>query len=112
MTHSFPTRRCSDLRPRRSDRAGRARGGTDPARFPAPDRARLDRELDPAAAVALSLDVDGDDCTLAADKMGRGDDPHADRVGRSEENTSELQSLMRISYAVVCLKKKKKRRED
>src|SRR3546814_14847399 len=30
-----------------------------------------------------------------------GDDP------RSEEHTSELQSLMRISYAVFCLKKKK-----
>src|SRR3546814_1646276 len=29
--------------------------------------------------------------------------------GRSEEHTSELQSLMRISYAVFCLKKKKKR---
>src|SRR3546814_5552038 len=28
------------------------------------------------------------------------------RVGRSEEHTSELQSLMRISYAVFCLKKK------
>src|SRR3546814_4594379 len=28
--------------------------------------------------------------------------------GRSEEHTSELQSLMRISYAVFCLKKKKK----
>src|SRR3546814_9710755 len=28
-------------------------------------------------------------------------------VGRSEEHTSELQSLMRISYAVCCLKKKK-----
>src|SRR3546814_6570260 len=28
--------------------------------------------------------------------------------GRSEEQTSELQSLMRISYAVFCLKKKKK----
>src|SRR3546814_8980578 len=28
-------------------------------------------------------------------------------VGRSEEHTSELQSLMRISYAVFCLKKKK-----
>src|SRR3546814_10393234 len=28
-------------------------------------------------------------------------------VPRSEENTSELQSLMRISYAVFCLKKKK-----
>src|SRR3546814_5242446 len=27
-------------------------------------------------------------------------------VGRSEEHTSELQSLMRISYAVFCLKKK------
>src|SRR3546814_20768841 len=30
------------------------------------------------------------------------------RDGRSEEHTSELQSLMRISYAVFCLKKKKK----
>src|SRR3546814_6256160 len=29
--------------------------------------------------------------------------------GRSEEHTSELQSLMRISYAVFCLKKKKKK---
>src|SRR3546814_5238200 len=29
------------------------------------------------------------------------------RVLRSEEHTSELQSLMRISYAVFCLKKKK-----
>src|SRR3546814_19330179 len=29
--------------------------------------------------------------------------------GRSEEHTSELQSLMRNSYAVFCLKKKKKR---
>src|SRR3546814_2078124 len=30
-----------------------------------------------------------------------------DTLGRSEEQTSELQSLMRISYAVFCLKKKK-----
>src|SRR3546814_7452573 len=30
-------------------------------------------------------------------------------VQRSEEHTSELQSLMRISYAVFCLKKKKKK---
>src|SRR3546814_4653821 len=38
-------------------------------------------------------------------------DAHAARVerpvARSEEHTSELQSLMRISYAVFCLKKKK-----
>src|SRR3546814_7108548 len=31
--------------------------------------------------------------------------------GRSEEHTSELQSLMRISYAVLCLKKKKDKRK-
>src|SRR3546814_3183576 len=34
-------------------------------------------------------------------QVGRGEQ------GRSEEHTSELQSLMRISYAVFCLKKKK-----
>src|SRR3546814_3179431 len=33
---------------------------------------------------------------------------HVARQRRSEEHTSELQSLMRISYAVFCLKKKKK----
>src|SRR3546814_7611103 len=38
---------------------------------------------------------------LEADRAGVGD------VVRSEEHTSELQSLMRISYAVFCLKKKK-----
>src|SRR3546814_6278247 len=32
------------------------------------------------------------------------------RTRRSEEHTSELQSLMRISYAVFCLKKKTKRK--
>src|SRR3546814_6874744 len=34
-----------------------------------------------------------------------------DRPDRSEEHTSELQSLMRISYAVFCLKKKKKKKQ-
>src|SRR3546814_7067495 len=34
--------------------------------------------------------------------------PFRQGVERSEEHTSELQSLMRISYAVFCLKKKKK----
>src|SRR3546814_1905481 len=37
---------------------------------------------------------------------GRAPEPHRRRL-RSEEHTSELQSLMRISYAVFCLKKKK-----
>src|SRR3546814_5677302 len=35
------------------------------------------------------------------------DEEDADPLPRSEEHTSELQSLMRISYAVFCLKKKK-----
>src|SRR3546814_7079633 len=34
-------------------------------------------------------------------------DDRSPRASRSEEHTSELQSLMRISYAVFCLKKKK-----
>src|SRR3546814_2840492 len=33
-------------------------------------------------------------------------------LGRSEEHTSELQSLMRISYAVFCLKKKTNKQKD
>src|SRR3546814_3601426 len=33
-------------------------------------------------------------------------------AGRSEEHTSELQSLMRISYAVFCLKKKNKKKHE
>src|SRR3546814_6803805 len=33
-------------------------------------------------------------------------DGNANTLARSEEHTSELQSLMRISYAVLCLKKK------
>src|SRR3546814_4639434 len=38
----------------------------------------------------------------------RTDEMHLRKCKRSEEHTSELQSLMRISYAVFCLKKKKK----
>src|SRR3546814_7956168 len=40
-------------------------------------------------------------------RAGAGAEPEAD-AARSEEHTSELQSLMRISYAVLCLKKKNK----
>src|SRR3546814_8203553 len=38
--------------------------------------------------------------------------PGASRPRRSEEHTSELQSLMRISYAVFCLKKKNKKKAN
>src|SRR3546814_5790249 len=40
-------------------------------------------------------------------QKGRSDQASAMGRDRSEEHTSELQSLMRISYAVFCLKKKK-----
>src|SRR3546814_4498707 len=68
--------------------------------------------------LAFRLDADGwqrhaaDDCTrefvallAARDEALRH---HHAITTRSEEHTSELQSLMRISYAVFCLKKKKK----
>src|SRR3546814_8636323 len=48
-------------------------------------------ETQPPPVVELEIDFDG---TIIWN-------------GRSEEHTSELQSLMRISYAVLCLKKKK-----
>src|SRR3546814_4664151 len=42
----------------------------------------------------------------AIDPGAAGQERGAGGAGRSEEHTSELQSLMRISYAVFCLKKK------
>src|SRR3546814_4449893 len=42
---------------------------------------------------------------------GAGEKGRENPDARSEEHTSELQSLMRISYAVFCLKKKKKNKQ-
>src|SRR3546814_4084368 len=47
--------------------------------------------------------------TLGA--CGVSSEPVGTAASRSEEHTSELQSLMRISYAVFCLKKKKQRQQ-
>src|SRR3546814_9252695 len=44
-----------------------------------------------------------------AERRLRGDGERQQHLPRSEEHTSELQSLMRISYAVFCLKKKQDR---
>src|SRR3546814_9318923 len=52
---------------------------------------------DLVAAGDVFLDVDGKGLEFLAERH---------RHGRSEEHTSELQSLMRISYAVFCLKNK------
>src|SRR3546814_3079920 len=50
----------------------------------------------------------GDEAHPPAEAAGLSERAEAARHGddRSEEHTSELQSLMRISYAVFCLKKK------
>src|SRR3546814_8194005 len=52
-------------------------------------------------AQAIVTGFEAGDLAVIIDSTGTGGD-------RSEEHTSELQSLMRISYAVFCLKKKKK----
>src|SRR3546814_7614497 len=68
------------------------------------------RRFDPVGsrqAVAAQLDVAGDQRVLRAEGGELGQGPFAGDRHRSEEHTSELQSLMRISYAVFCLKKQK-----
>src|SRR3546814_10357460 len=73
-------------------------------------RIALGGHLDPAAAdidgvvPGLHLAVETAMHAVIAEQMRIG----LDRA-RSEEHTSELQSLMRISYAVFCWKKKKKK---
>src|SRR3546814_7057800 len=77
-----------------------------------------DRRGGERSGIGLAHRLDGRDPDrrlLAARRAislhGRHPEPAALRIsqgsGRSEEHTSELQSLMRISYAVFCLKKKK-----
>src|SRR3546814_3810246 len=62
------------------------------------ERARGDFLADRSVALAAQQ----------ADAIGDRD-ARQHRLDRSEEHTSELQSLMRISYAVFCLKKKKQK---
>src|SRR3546814_2236364 len=96
----------------------------------------IDAALGEIARLEASLSTWHDDSTLSAYNAGhlatealphdvaavlalcerwrvRTSDAFSCRLGsliRSEEHTSELQSLMRISYAVFCLKKKQNRR--
>src|SRR3546814_10288113 len=60
--------------------------------------AKQARDLIALAALGRQLGLQDGHCPLCG----------TDQDHRSEEHTSELQSLMRISYAVFCLKKKKK----
>src|SRR3546814_8164452 len=69
-------------------------------------QAAVDADVAPRQRKGIDLRVahaeHGDRLRRPARRMGRQATSH-----RSEEHTSELQSLMRISYAVFCLKKKK-----
>src|SRR3546814_8863089 len=82
---------CSSDLHRRAQDQGAGAGGGQPALFPSPD----------AGAALQYRDRQGLQCRHRRQGEARV-------MGRSEEHTSELQSLMRISYAVFCLKKKKK----
>src|SRR3546814_3579206 len=65
--------------------------------------------LTPAEGVTLTVDgyqVDIDDRVALSESLSGA---AVAAILRSEEHTSELQSLMRIAYAVFCLKKKKKK---
>src|SRR3546814_2638659 len=80
------------------------------------------RNLESARPFAETLWRDQDQERADRADPGRGcdqvqyvtDPMHGPRsaLGRSEEHTSELQSLMRISYAVFCLKKKIHNKKD
>src|SRR3546814_9347009 len=56
--------------------------------------------------LAMARRIGADHAIVELDPLLIKRDQH---LPRSEEHTSELQSLMRISYAVFCLKKKKKK---
>src|SRR3546814_9271607 len=87
--HSFPTRRSSDLA-----RYGLGEGFATGATFPFPSRP------------LFPVRVERSRGTHRDGAIPRGISTSLN-ANRSEEHTSELQSLMRISYAVFCLKKKK-----
>src|SRR3546814_18496968 len=83
---------------------------TDPL-FPYPTLFRSsadERQFRPLSPARRRCPQEGPQAGLhAARARGAGgvDQGRGGRCGRSEEHTSELQSLMRISYAVFCLKK-------
>src|SRR3546814_6233496 len=108
MKPAVPTRRSSDLRSlRRRDMKQRAMFG--PVRRIEHRRAVADaaRQYVIDHRAVHALDVTRPLRRAASTRLESEQAAMRSRQTRSEEHTSELQSLMRNSYAVFCLKKKK-----
>src|SRR3546814_7007899 len=83
----------------RSLEPGEVEGGIEAARRADQDNERHDRQQQPAFADIVEHEIGIEEAGEEGQRQfGEGE-------SRSEEHTSELQSLMRISYAVFCLKK-------
>src|SRR3546814_1270677 len=70
------------------------------------------KELERQPRGSMTRAIDADDIAAANLDERKGIAADTSHRGRSEEHTSELQSLMRSSYAVFCLKKKNTHREQ
>src|SRR3546814_3112644 len=79
--------------------------------FTQPVKMRMN-ELIAGVRADVAIKLFGDDLDQLLETGQAVEEVAGGIVGRSEEHTSELQSLMRISYAVFCLKKKKKKKRD
>src|SRR3546814_8909493 len=89
------------------------RVGDAAARAFQPDLVHRVAELDPVLGLVDRLGIGADhlDAIFLERPVVEQGQRGVERGLRSEEHTSELQSLMRISYAVFCLKKKKHRQK-
>src|SRR3546814_1637471 len=108
LTPPFPTRRPSDLALFAQALARLQPGGIVVASA-ANDAGAKSHEADLARIAGPLVSRSKHKCRVFWTQPGAGGgDATLATQWRSEEHTSELQSLMRISYAVFCLKKKKK----
>src|SRR3546814_9148214 len=95
---------------RRHCRSSPARGPPPPRSWPDWRTGSPDRDCPAARRDRRHAHAPTPDRWSSPDPAQRSRFPPSLRdAGRSEEHTSELQSLMRISYAVLCLKKKNKK---
>src|SRR3546814_4482103 len=99
LTHAFPTRRSSDLV---NGHKGCSQFRTVVTGIPA----HSSETEQGVSAVEIAARLTGSIAAMRAENRRRAAPDSPFSPPRSEEHTSELQSLMRISYAVFCLKKK------